>query len=54
LRLRANDPEALYGLGLAKNSAGQRKAGERDMQAAVALRPGVQDEFRHFGLQTEH
>ncbi|HEY3809372.1 MAG TPA: tetratricopeptide repeat protein [Steroidobacteraceae bacterium] len=40
LRLRANDPEALYGLGLAKNSAGQREAGERDMQAAVALRDG--------------
>lgn len=42
---------ALYGRGLARRKLGQRSAGDADLQAARAGRPGIDAEYARFGIK---
>jgi len=43
-------PAALYGLGLARSHLGGGENGQRDMAAAKAMEPDVDERFRRAGL----
>jgi tetratricopeptide (TPR) repeat protein/predicted aspartyl protease len=54
LQLQPRDAEALYGRGLAESGKGLKESGDKDMDAAIALRASAADEFKRIGLAPEH
>jgi tetratricopeptide (TPR) repeat protein len=50
LDLQPKGASSLYGLGLAEQKKGLQAAGNRDIQAAIAIDPAAAAEFKHVGL----
>ncbi|HEX9138802.1 MAG TPA: tetratricopeptide repeat protein, partial [Steroidobacteraceae bacterium] len=50
LDLQPKGASSLYGLGLAEQKKGLQTAGDRDIQAAIAIDPAAAAEFRRVGL----
>jgi tetratricopeptide (TPR) repeat protein len=51
LRMDANRPLALYGMGLAKIRVGRKAEGEADRAAALVLNPAITREFSIYGVE---
>jgi len=50
LALAPQDPVALFERGVARETLGQRAAGQADMKAAIRLRPGIQADMAKIGI----
>jgi len=50
LRKGPRNARALYGLGLVESRKGLQAAADRDMKAAIALSPSIEEDYRRFGL----
>jgi hypothetical protein len=51
LRLDPRLTASLYGRGLARLNRGDRSGGNTDIAAAKAIKPAIDEEFAHYGVQ---
>src|SRR4030095_81842 len=51
LSVRPEDPDSLFGLGLARYLKGDQPGGDREIAAARAQKPGIDDDMARVGLR---
>ena len=51
LKKKRNNPDALFGRGVATLRSGNPVAGNADLAAARALEPGIDDRFARYGVR---